>query len=190
MRFSERAPSAPDRPPHEENGMPLSPHEEKVLAGLAEKLRADDPALAEALGRTPLLAFLTLAFPLSVRSLLVLLAALTGLVAVGAVFADQLGMLGMAAVTCAALVPWLVGATRSAGRGEGALVSRSLPRWIAAALRTGSARLIVGAVLILAALSLVPSGLRAVVGLVLTFVVLPFLVLRVALRPKRRDERV
>lgn len=167
--------------------MPLSPHEEKVLAGLAENLRADDPALAEALGRTPLPAFPTLAFPLSVRSLLVLLAALTGLVAVGAVFADQLGMLGMAAVTCAALVPWLVGAARSAGRGEGALVPRSLPRWIAAALRTGSARLIVSAVLILAALSLVPSGLRAVVGLVLTFVVLPFLVLHVALRPKRRD---
>ena len=167
--------------------MPLSSHEEKALAGLAERLRADDPALAEALGRRPLTTFPTLAFPLSVRSLLGLLAALIGLVAVGAVFADQLGMLGMAAATCAAVVPWLVGAARSAGQGASALVHRRLPRWTVAALVTRPTRLIVVAVLILAALSLVPPGLRAGVGLVLTFVVLPFLVLRVALRPKRRD---
>ena len=168
--------------------MPLSPHEEKVLAGLAEGLRADDPALADALGQAPLSAFPPLSFPLSVRSLVVLLAALTGLTAVGTFFADRLGALGVAAATCAAVVPWLVATARSAGRHPVGLLPRRSLQWIRTSLATAPARVLVGVVLILGALSLVPSGWRALVGLVLTFVVLPWIVLRLALREKRSDE--
>jgi hypothetical protein len=167
--------------------MPLSPHEEKVLAGLAEGLRADDPALADALGRAPLSAFPALSFPLSVRSLLVLLTALTGLTAVGTFFVEQLGALGMAAATCAAVVPWLVGTARSAGPHSLGVLPRRFPAWIRTSLATAPARVFVGVVLILGALSLVPAGWRALVGLVLTFVVLPWIVLRFALREKRSE---
>jgi hypothetical protein len=166
--------------------MPLSPHEQKVLAGLAEGLRADDPALADALGRAPT-AFPTLAFPLSIRSLLVLIATLTGLATLGTFFADRLGVLGMAVVTCAAIGPWLVGAARAATRRSGDVRPRRLPPWLATPLATGPAGMFAGVLLTLVVMSLLPPGWRAVIMLMIVFVVLPCIVLRIATQPKRPD---
>jgi Flp pilus assembly protein TadB len=100
-------------PPQEK---PLSPYEEKVLATLEEELRVEDPALAATLSRTPQSSSTAAPFLPPIRHVLHLLAALTGLIAVVAFAGGHLGFLGLAAVTCAAVVPWLVRTARSAER--------------------------------------------------------------------------
>ena len=95
--------------------MPLSPYEMKVLATIEEELRDEDPALA-ALSRTSLSSFSTFSprSPLSIGQGLLLLGALIGLAAVCTVFAERLGVVGLAVLTCVAVVPWLVATARSA----------------------------------------------------------------------------
>jgi hypothetical protein len=156
--------------------MSLSPHEEKALAALEEGLRADDPLLATMLEVPPSPASrLALAFPLSMPRVVALLVALLGLIAAGTVLGDRPAVL--AAVTAALLVPWLVGAARRsrfagvsrARRGGG----RAAPR------RIGYFALSLGVAVLLVVLAVAPPTGRPVVGLVLAFLVAPWLALRV-----------
>ena len=94
----------------------MPPHERKVLATIERTLRDEDPELAAAFGRTPSPSVSTHEFPLSTRGVLLLLGALTGLIAVCTVLAGRLGPAGLAALTAVAVVPWLVATAWSAGR--------------------------------------------------------------------------
>ena len=68
----------------------MSSHERKVLATIERQLRSEDPEPAAAFGRTPSPSFSTHEFPLSISDVLLLLGALTGLIAVCSVFAGRL----------------------------------------------------------------------------------------------------
>ena len=177
---------------------PLSPYEEEVLAALEEELRVEDPALAAALTRTPPSSSTAPPFLLPVRHVLHLLAALTGLIAVVAFAAGRLGVVGTAALTCTAVVPWLVRTARWAQRrsraettsgAEAAEVARKhvSSAWSAppTAMQYGVPLLAV--VLFLLALPLMPPSWRAVLGVVLWLVVLPLGLLRLSTRAERRD---
>jgi hypothetical protein len=101
--------------------MPLSPHETKVLAGLEEELRDEDPGLVATPSRAPSPSSvfrlpLTSRNTISTRQALLLLGALFSLVALGTAFAEQLGVLGLGALTVAAVLPWLLTTARSAQR--------------------------------------------------------------------------
>src|SRR3954453_22172966 len=72
--------------PHEE---PLSAYEEKILAALEEEFRVEDAELDAVLSRTPPSPSPAPAFPLPIRHVLLLLAALGGLTAVVALTAGQ-----------------------------------------------------------------------------------------------------
>lgn len=88
----------------------------KLLARLEEELDDVNPALATALSRTPSWLFSAFLPSFPIRHVLVLLGALTSLIAVYTMFAEQLGIIGLArsvsgfVVTLAAAVwlPWLV----------------------------------------------------------------------------------
>ena len=62
--------------------MHVSPHERKVLASIEKQLRAEDSGLAAVLDRPSSPPSSTSSFPLSTRHVLLLLGALTGLIAV------------------------------------------------------------------------------------------------------------
>jgi hypothetical protein len=181
--------------PHEE---PLSPYEEEVLAALEEEFRVEDSALAAALTRTPPSSSSTPPFLLPLRHVLHLLAALVGLIAAVAFGAGQLGVLGVAAVTCAAVVPWLVRTAcwaRRRSRAEatpGAEAARGVQKHVSSAwsaLPTGMQYgvLPLAVVLFLVGLVLMPTSWRAVLGVALWLVVLPLGLLRLFARPERRD---
>jgi len=156
--------------------MPLSPHEENALAALEEGLRADDPFLATMLERPPSSASrLSLAFPLSMPRVVELLVALLGLIAAGTVLGNRPAVL--AAVTAALLVPWMVGAARRSGFAGGTRARRGGGR--AAPRRIGYGALSLVVAVLLVVLAVVPPTGRAVVGLVLAFLVAPWLALRV-----------
>jgi hypothetical protein len=161
--------------------VPLSPHEESVLADLAADLRADDPAFADALGsgpqglppRPPLL---------RPRHVLGPAAALAGLAVVGALAADDLGPVGLAALTAVATVPWLVGAVRSRRPDPAPARTRRRRRPGTTPVRT----VLLGAVPALAAVAVLPPAWQAAVGLTLVFGLLPVLALLVLRRSERR----
>jgi hypothetical protein len=181
-------------PPHEK---PLSPYEERVLATLEEEFRVEDPALAAALGGTPPESSTALAVLPPIRHVLLLLAALTGLIAVVALAAGRLGVLGMAVVTCAAVVPWLILTARSAERrsradatsgAHAAEVARQpvTSSWKALPTAIRYRTLLLAVALFLAALALAPPAWRAVLGVVLWLVVLPSGLLRLWASGKKR----
>jgi hypothetical protein len=181
--------------PHEK---PLSPYEEKVLARLEGELRVEDPALAAVLSRTPPSSSTAPAFLPPIRHVFHLLAALTGLIAVVAFAAGQLGVLGMAAVTCAAVVPWLVRTARSTERrsraeatsgARAAKVARepATSAWSALPTAVRYGVLILAVVLFLVALALAAPAWRAVLGVVLWLVVLPLGLLRLWAKAEQRD---
>ena len=180
--------------------MPLSPHEAKVLKIIEEDLRVEEPALAAALSAPQSPLSTEASSPLSVCHILHLLALLIGLVAVSSLFGEQLGVLGMGILTCTALVPWLVGTTRSAQnrhRGMSA-ADRGTTRGEqdkrgsstrAAPLLAKRGALHLAVALVLVVLGLIPPALFAIVPLVLTLAVLswlPWLVLRVMEWAERR----
>jgi len=151
--------------------MPLSPQQQKALARLEEDLRADDPALVAALSSTQS-SFLSTPFPLSIRQVLLLLAALLGLVAANTLFGDRLGVFGVAVLTCAVVVPWLIGTAQSAAH-------KTRPMAAYGRRPTSAHRATPWAILlIMTALALLPPSGLAVIGLVLTLVVMPIIVLR------------
>lgn len=161
--------------------VPLSPHEESVLADLAEDLRADDPEFADVLGSGPQ----GLPPPpplLRPRQVLGPAAALAGLAVVGALAADDLGPVGLAAVTAVATVPWLVGAVRSRRPGPAPARTRGRRRSGTTPVRA----LLLGAVPALAAVAALPAAWQAAVGLGLAFALLPVLAWVVLRRPERR----
>jgi len=177
---------------------PLSPHEQTVLAAVEEELRVEDPALAAALSQIPPSSPTTPPFRLPIRPVLHLLAALAGLIAIVAFTAGRLSVLGMAVVTCAAVVPWLIQTARSATRRSraearsGAQAAKIGPRpagstWSAlpTGIQYGTALLAV--VLFLVAQPLVPPSWRAVLGVALWLVVLPAGYLWFFGRTERRD---
>lgn len=178
--------------------MPLSPYEMKVLATIEEELRDEDPALAAALSRTSSSSFSAFLSPVSIRHVLLLLGALISLVAICTVFAEQLGIVGLAVLTCVAVVPWLVATVRSAEhrsrtaggtdrkpsrveRNERGLARNAVPL----AAKRGA---LLAAVSVLVALALMPHAWHAIVAFVLTLVIaawLPWLVVRVVERFER-----
>jgi hypothetical protein len=176
--------------PHEE---PLSAYEEKILAALEEEFRVEDPALDGPLSRTPPSSSITPAFPLPIRHVLYLLAALTGLIAVVAFTAAQLGILGMAVVTCAAVGPWLVWTARSAERRSHAEATSGTPAAMDARKQVTSAWgtlptaiqysiALLAVILFLVALALMPPSWRAILGVLFWLVVLPLGLLRLSTR--------
>ena len=96
--------------------MHVSPHERKVLASIEKQLRAEDSGLAAVLDRPSSPSSSTSAFPLSTRHVLLLLGALTGLIAVYTALAEKPGLPGLAAMTAVAVVPWIVAGAWSAKR--------------------------------------------------------------------------
>jgi len=96
--------------------MHVSPHERKVLASIEKQLRAEDSGLAAVLDRPSSPSSSTSAFPLSTRHVLLLLGALTGLIAVYTALAEKPGLPGLAAMTAVAVVPWIVAGAWSAER--------------------------------------------------------------------------
>ena len=93
--------------------MHVSPHERKVLASIEKQLRAEDSGLAAVLDRPSSPPSSTSSFPLSTRHVLLLLGALTGLIAVYTALAEKPGL---AAMTAVAVVPWIVAGAWSAER--------------------------------------------------------------------------
>lgn len=159
--------------------MSLSPHELEVLARIEEELRDEDPALVSALSRTPLPSPTTSTFrsPVSVRQVLLLLGALTILTALAAVLAEQLGVLGLAALTLAAIVPWLVVTARSSDdRSPGPDIATRGPRSTDRNVRGPSGRTmapavergaLIVAVVVVTALVLAPSAWQPALTLTL-----------------------
>jgi Protein of unknown function (DUF3040) len=169
--------------------MSLSPYEQRALAALEENLRADDPTFAAVLA-APAAPTASVPSALRARDVLTLLVALGGVITAGVLAAGRPAVL--AVVTGALLVPWLVVVARSAARRahRAALVPLTLPwarMWAAAGPRTmGSGRLASVVALLLAVLVIAPPTGRAVVGLLLTFVVAPWAAVHVASRFTRR----
>lgn len=172
---------------------PLSAYEEKVLAALEEELRVEDPELDAVLSRTPPSPSTAPGFPLPIRHVLLLLAALTGLTAAVALTAGQLGVLGIAAVTFAAVGPWLIWTARSAERRSHAeaaseppapLVARKLVTSAWGALPTAVQYSIafLAVMLFLVAAALMPPSWRAILGVAFWLVVLPLGLLRTSMR--------
>lgn len=160
--------------------MPLSPHEIEILDRLEEDLRVDDPTTAAAASAPPRL--FAPGSALLVRHALGLFAVLISLVVASTVFAEQLGALGLGVLTCLTVVPWLIGATRSAERRQR---TTEPTREITSADQdergaretvqpppAARATLHLAAALALVALALIAPGWSGVVPLVLTFVLL------------------
>jgi Protein of unknown function (DUF3040) len=98
--------------------MPLSPHEQRVLAGIENELDEDDPALAATLryGRPPSL--IRPEVPFWAGQLWVLTLVLGALALHPLVL--QLGVAGVGLLTGALVLPWLLNAARSARARAGA----------------------------------------------------------------------
>ncbi|MGH4011430.1 MAG: DUF3040 domain-containing protein [Pseudonocardiaceae bacterium] len=98
--------------------MPLSPHEERILAAIENELSEKDPALVatftETLSPSPALRW----FPLSAHQTCLLILALLVLVTLHTLV-PQLGLAASAILTGILIVPWLVSASRAAERRYG-----------------------------------------------------------------------
>jgi hypothetical protein len=181
----------------------VSSHERKVLATIERQLRSEDPEPAAAFGRTPSPSFSMHEFPLSISDVLLLLGALTGLIAVCSVLAGRLGSAGLAALTALAVVPWLVATAWSAGRrsptaggtdggpdrGE---AHECRPSGDARPVTT-ERRLILAVVPLLVALAMVVPAWQPAIALVLVLLaanLLPWLVVSLVERFERRGAAV
>lgn len=92
--------------------MPLSPREQRILAGIEDELGADDPALAAGLSRAEPQSLLGQYYPLSARHTWLLVLALVTLVVLHPL-ALELGAIAVGILTVALITPWLVIATRT-----------------------------------------------------------------------------
>jgi len=176
--------------------MPLSAHEKQVLATLEEDLRTEDPALAAVLGQTLPRSIAARPFLPSINQLVQLGIALTILSAVGTFFGNQLGVLGIGALTGAAVVPWLVGTARSATRRPAAMEAPGQqPRTAAGQPRSSASHPVPFAhqrgalllALVLVTLLLVSPTWGAVLVLVLTLLMPPFILPRIVEWAEKRD---
>lgn len=181
----------------------MSPHETNIFATIERTLRNEDPELAAAFGRTPSPSFSTHGFPLSIRDVLLLLGALTGLIAVCTVLAGRLGPAGLAAMTALTVVPWLVATAWSAGRrspAAGGTEGRPDMREAHDSRPSGDARPvtterrpILAVVPVLVALAVVVPAWQPAIALVLVLLtanLLPWLVVRLVERFERRAAAV
>ncbi len=93
--------------------MSISPRERQILSAIEHELRAEDPALVAALAeaREPV----RRRFPLPAGHLLLLILALLALITVGPLVL-HLGVVALAILTAALIVPWVVSASRAAER--------------------------------------------------------------------------
>jgi hypothetical protein len=99
--------------------MPLSPREQRILAGIENELGAADPALTAAFARAALRSSFWQRYPLSARHTCLLIVALLTLIVLNPL-ALQLGAAGVGILTVLLIVPWLVNASRAALRdGDG-----------------------------------------------------------------------
>lgn len=93
--------------------MPLSPHEQRILAAIENELSERDPTLVAAFAETrspwPVLRW----FPLSARHTYLLILALLALIILHTVV-PQLGLAGSAILTGMVIGPWIVIAARAA----------------------------------------------------------------------------
>lgn len=93
--------------------MPLSPHEQKILAAIENELSEKDPNLVATFAETrsprPVLQW----FPLSARHTYLLILALLTLIILHTVV-PQLGLAGSAILTGMVIGPWIVIAARAA----------------------------------------------------------------------------
>jgi hypothetical protein len=188
----------PPRPTaHEEQRiMPLSAHEKQVLATLEEELRTDDPSLAAVLSRTLPPSIAAHPFLPSINQLGQLATALIILSAVGTFFGNQLGVLGIAALTGATVIPWLLSTARSAARRSSTTEGSGQQSVLAPGKRGSSASPAVsfsyqrGALFLalgLATLMLVSPTWGAVLVLVLAILAAPVLLPRLIEWLERRD---
>jgi uncharacterized membrane protein YjgN (DUF898 family) len=171
--------------------LPLSPYEVKVLATIEKELRDEDPELAAALSRTSSPSFSAFLSPVSIRHVLLLIGALISLVAISTVFAEQLGFVGLAVLTCVAVVPWLVTTVRSAelrsrtaggtSRKPSKVDRNEHGRAGNAVLFAAKRGALLAAVSVLVALALMPHAWQAILAFGLTLVMaacLPWLIVR------------
>lgn len=97
--------------------MPLSPREQRILAGIENRLGESDPALTAAFARARLRSAFWQWYPLSARHTWLLIVALLTLIALSPL-ALHLGPAGVGVLTALLIVPWLVSAAR-VGRRDG-----------------------------------------------------------------------
>jgi DUF3040 family protein len=116
--------------------MPLSPREQRILAGIENRLGESDPALTATFARSRLRSAFWQWYPLSARGTWLLVAALLALVVLSPL-ALQLGPVGLGLLTAVLIVPWLVSVS-CADRRDGddpprtprpGSAGRGLPRW-------------------------------------------------------------
>jgi hypothetical protein len=96
--------------------MPLSPREQRILAGMENELGEADPALTAAFARARLRSSFW-RYPLSARHTCLLIVALLAQIVLSPL-ALQLGPAGVGILTALLIVPWLVSASQ-AGRRDG-----------------------------------------------------------------------
>jgi hypothetical protein len=92
--------------------MPLSPREQRILAGIENELDAADPGLAATLAQPRALSLLGQRYPLSASHTWLLVLALVMLVLLHPLALD-LGPIAVGMLTAALIVPWLVSAARA-----------------------------------------------------------------------------
>ena len=179
--------------------MPLSAHEKQVLATLEEELRTDDPALAAVLSQTPPRTIKARPFLPSIIQIGQLAIALILLAAVGTFFGHQLGVLGIAALTGAAVVPWLVGTARAAARRPTTMGEPGQQSAMASGKQDSSAshavpfairRSALLLALVVATLVMVSPTWGAVLVLALALLAAPLILPRLVESLERRDRQV
>jgi hypothetical protein len=95
--------------------MPLSPREQRILAGIEIELGEADPALTAAFARARLRSSFWQWYPLSARHTCLLIVALLAQIVLSPL-ALQLGPAGVGILTVLLVVPWLVSASRAVRR--------------------------------------------------------------------------
>ncbi|WP_214401105.1 DUF3040 domain-containing protein [Pseudonocardia lacus] len=175
--------------------MSLSPHEMKVLAELEKDLRDGDPVLAEAFAQAPSSPLPVFPPRIPIGGVLLLIGALSGLAALSTFFADQLGVVGLAVLSGAAVVPWLVITARSTQRRSRATANEDDPRG-SGAPGTGAPsptrrRVLVAGASVVVALVLMPPAWSTAALVVLSIAAvawLPRLVVRAVEKVERSDD--
>ena len=95
--------------------MPLSPREQRILAGIANELGEADPGFTAEFTRARLRSSLWQRYPLSARHTCLLIVALLAQIVFNPL-ALQLGAAGVGILTALLIVPWLVSASRARRR--------------------------------------------------------------------------
>lgn len=109
--------------------MPLSPREQRLLAGIEKELSDNDPALVATLTNTRLPSSVLQRFPLPAGQMYLLILALLALVIVHSLV-PELGAAGSAILTGALIAPWMVSASRAARRRCCDVPAPRTDRWV------------------------------------------------------------